>query len=167
MNAKVRIMLMATCLLLMSMNIHAADYKNWLSLLPETMGDLARKGKPDGINMEMNGQSWSSLQQNYSDKAGKTASFTLVSGAVAPQAQAFQMMSHMQMETEDQIVKTLHVAGYKAVYQLQKEDKNGSLMISLNQQTFVVIEAEPITSEKELVALAKDVPLGKISTKVK
>ena len=167
MNAKVRIMLVATCLLLISVNINAADYKNWLSLLPETLGGLDRAGKPDGINMEMSGQSWSSLQQNYSDKAKKRGSLTIVSGVIAPQAQAFQAMSHMQMETEDQIVKTLNIAGYKAVYQLQKEDKNGSLMISINQQTFVVIEAEPITSEKELVTLAKDVPLAKIATQVK
>jgi hypothetical protein len=40
-------------------------------------------------------------------------------------------------------------------------------MISVNQQTLVVIEAEPITSEKELLPLAEEVPLKKIATQAK
>jgi len=37
----------------------------------------------------------------------------------------------------------------------------------VNQQTLVVIEAEPITSEKELLPLAEEVPLKKIATQTK
>jgi hypothetical protein len=117
--------------------------------------------------MEMGGQSWSSLRQEYSNKSNERISLTIVSGIAAPQAQAFQAMSQMQMETQDQIVKTLEVSGYKSVLQLSKADKNGSLMISVNQQAVVVIEAEPITSENKLVSLAKEVPLQKIATQAK
>jgi hypothetical protein len=115
----------------------------------------------------MGGQSWSSLHQEYSSKSKKRISLTIVSGIVAPQAQAFQSMSHMQMETQDQVVKTVNVAGYKSLFQLSKAEKNGSLMISVNQQTLVVIEAEPITSEKELLPLTEEVPLKKIATQAK
>ena len=160
-------MLMSVCLLLISATAGAVDYKNWLPLVPETLGGLARSGAPDGINMEMSGQSWSSLQQEYSNKSDKRVSLTIVSGMVAPQAQAFQAMSQMQMETQDQVMKTLNVAGYKSLLLLSKADGSGSLMISLNQQTMVVIEAEPVTSDKELVALAEEVPLEKIATQAK
>jgi len=162
MKAKGKIILMATCLLLVSVWVGATDYKNWLPLIPETLGDLAKSGDPDVINMEMSGQSWSSLRQNYTDNSNKRASLTIVSGVIAPQAQAFQAMSHIQMETQDQIMKTVNVSGYKAVFQLNKANKNGSLMISLDEQTLVLIEGEPITSEKELTDLAKEVPLKKI-----
>ena len=162
MKAKGKIILMATCLLLVSVWVGATDYKNWLPLIPETLGDLAKSGDPDVINMEMSGQSWSSLRQNYTDNSNKRASLTIVSGVIAPQAQAFQAMSHIQMETQDQIMKTVNVSGYKAVFQLNKANKNGSLMISLGEQTLVLIEGEPITSEKELNDLAKEVPLKKI-----
>ena len=167
MKAKGKIILMATCLLLVSVWVGATDYKNWLPLIPETLGDLAKSGDPDVINMEMSGQSWSSLRQNYTDNSNKRASLTIVSGVIAPQAQAFQAMSHMQMETQDQIIKTVNVSGYKAIFQLNKANKNGGLMISLGEQTLVVIEGEPITSEKELTALAKEVPLKKIATQAR
>ncbi len=167
MKAKGKIILMATCLLLVSVWVGATDYKNWLPLIPETLGDLAKSGDPDVINMEMSGQSWSSLRQNYTDNSNKRASLTIVSGVIAPQAQAFQAMSHMQMETQDQIIKTVNVSGYKAVFQLNKANKNGSLMISLGEQTLVLIEGEPITSEKELTDLAKEVPLKKIASQAR
>ena len=166
MRAKGRCLLVLVCLLLAPVPLGATDYKQWLPLLPETLGDLDRSGKPDGMNMEMGQQSWSSLQQEYSNKS-KQVSMTIVSGIVAPQAQAFQMMSQMQMETEDQIVKTLVVSGYKAVFQLEKETKIGILTIGLNQQTLVAIEAKPTTDEGELVSLAKEIPLNKIAAQAK
>jgi hypothetical protein len=164
MKAKCRVVLTAACLLVFFANVEAADYKNWLSLLPETLGDLSRSGKPDGINMEMGGQSWSSVQQEYSGSSNREISLTIVAGKTTPQAQAFQAMSNMQMETDEQIVKTVKVSGYQTVLQLDKKDKMGSLMIFLGQHIFVSIDARPITSERELVALAKDVPLRKIAT---
>ena len=167
MKAKGKIILLATCLLLVSVWVDATDYKSWLPLIPETLGNLAKSGDPDGINMEMSGQSWSSLQQNYTDSSKKRASLTIVSGVIAPQAQAFQAMSQMHMETPDQIVKTINVSGYKAVFQLNKANRNGGLMISLGEQTLVVIEGNPITNEGELTALAKDVPLKEIATQTK
>ena len=165
MYAKGRMVFLAVCLLSISVAVGAADYKGWLPLVPNTLGGLPRAGEPDGINMEMGGQSWSSLHQEYSNKF--RVSLTIVSGIAAPQAQAFQAMSQMQMETQDQIVKTLEVSGYKSVFQLNKADKNGILMISVNQQAVVVIEAEPITSENKLVSLAKEVLLQKIATQAK
>jgi len=167
MNAKGRIILLASCLLLVPFAAGAGDYKGWLPLIPNNLGGLPRSGEPDGINMEMGGQSWSSLHQEYSNKSNERVSLTIVSGVVAPQAQAFHAMSQMQMETQDQVVKTLKVSGYKSVFQLNKTNKNGSLIISVNQQTLIIIEVEPITSENKVVALAEEVPLQKIATQTK
>ena len=167
MCAKGRIVLVCICLLLIPVTIGAADYKNWLGLIPETLGGLSRAGDPDGINMEMGGQSWSSLHQEYSNNGKGSISLTIVSGIVAPQAQAFQMMSHMKMETPEEIVNTLDVSGYKAVCQLEKKKKRANLMISVNQQTIVTIEAEQIANEKAVVALAKELPLAKMAAQVK
>ena len=167
MKAKGKIILMAICLSLISVRVDATDYKGWLPLIPTTLGNLVKSGDPDGINMEMSGQSWSSLQQNYTDNSNKRASLTIVSGVIAPQAKAFQAMSQMQMETPDQIIKTINISGYKAVIQLNKANRNGGLMISLGEQTLVVIEGEPITNEGELTGLAREVPLKEIATQAK
>ncbi len=165
MKTKSRIILASLCLVLISISADAADYKSWQPLVPNTLGGLARSGEPDGINMEMSGQSWSSLHQEYSNDT-RRISLTIISGVVAPQAQAFQMMSHMQMETAEQIVKSVNVSGYKALFQLVKNDKQGILSISVNPQTLVVIEAVPIADERELSGLAKEIPLGKIAAQV-
>ena len=65
------------------------------------------------------------------------------------------------METQDQIIKTVNIS--IRLSQLTKP----ILMISLGEQTLVVIEGEPITNEGELTSLAKEVPLKDIATQAK
>ncbi len=166
MYTKVRIFLISICFLLVSVSVYATDYKQWIPLLPGTLGGLTQSGKPDGINMEMGGQSWSSLQQKYSNNS-ENISITIVSGSMAPQAQAFQMMLQFQMETEAEVVKTLKVSGHKALFRLNKVEKKGVLMISVNEQALVILEAMSITDEKQMIKLSQEIPLEEISDSLK
>lgn len=168
MKIKYRIVLVSVCLLLISVTASASDYKDWIPLLPETVGEMQRSGKPDGMNMEMGGEKWSSLHQNYSaDNGEKSVELTIVEGKGAPPLANFQMMSAMKMETEDQIVKTLDVFGYKGLFNLEKKKKSGTLMISLSEEMLVVLEAEPITKEEEILKLAEQLPLAKFAAQTK
>jgi hypothetical protein len=168
MKCKRRFFLMSVCLLLISVTAAASDYKAWIPLLPDTLAGLSRSGKPDGINMEMSGQKWSSLHQRYSgDKGEKAIELTIVGGEGAPQLAQFQMMSSMKMETEDQIVKTVKVLGYKGLLNLEKKGKGATLMISLSDQMMVVIAAEAIKSEAEALKLAEQLPLSTFATQAK
>lgn len=162
MNLKQRVTLIGLCIGLIALSAGAADYNNWTKMVPAKLGGLAKSGTADGMNMNMGGQAWSSLQQQYEGKS-KQVSLIIVSGVVAPQVQTFQMMTQMQMETQEQVVKTVNVSGYKAIYQLDKNEKNGSLMISVNPQTVVVVESSPVTNEKQLIDIAGEVPLAKIA----
>ncbi len=166
MYTKVRIILISICFLLVSAPVYATDYKQWIPLLPETLGGLAQSGKPDGVNMEMGGQSWSSLQQKYSNNS-ENISMMIVSGTIAPQAQAFQMMSQFQMETETEVIKALKVSGHKALFQLNKVENKGVLMISANEQALVILEAMSIADEKQMIKLSKDIPLEEIAASLK
>jgi hypothetical protein len=159
---------MSVCLLLISVTAAASDYKAWIPLIPDMMGGMGRSGKPDGINMEMSGQKWSSLHQRYSgDKGEKAIELTIVGGEGAPQLAQFQMMSSMKMETEDQIVKTVKVLGYKGLLNLEKKGKGATLMISLSDQMMVVIAAEAIKSEAEALKLAEQLPLSTFAAQAK
>ena len=159
---------LALCLLLFSVKAGATDYKAWIPLLPDTLGGIGRSGKPDGMNMEMSGQKWSSLHQQYStDNGEKSVELTIVAGKGAPHLASFQMMSSMKMETEDQIIKTVKVKKYKALFNLEKKDKRGTLMISLSDEMLVVIEARPITNEAEVTKLAEQLPLAKFAAQAK
>ena len=127
-------------LLLSPFVAEAFDYKAWVPLLPKALGDMVPTGTPDGMNMDMGGQKWSSVTQEYQSKDGKrTAQFSVVAGQMAPQVQGFQSMvaMNMNMETGDQIVKTVTVSGKKAV----------------------VVNLEPAASVDDLTALAKDIAL--------
>ena len=55
------------------------------------------------------------------------------------------MMSQFQMETETEVVKALKVSGHKALFQLNKVEKKGVLMISVNEQALVILEAMSIS----------------------
>lgn len=155
---------LALGLLLFSMTAGASDYKAWIPLLPDTLGGMGRSGEPDGMNVETSGQRWSSLQQEYLGKdAEKSIVLTIARGKGAPQLAGFQMMPSMNMETEDQIVKTVDVLGYKGLFTLEKEEKSGTLMISLSEEMLVAIEAEPITSEAGILKIAEQLPLAKLA----
>ena len=166
MYAKGKIILMAVCLLSISVDVGAIDSKNWLPFIPGTLGGLNASGPPVRFDMDMGDQSMHNLTQEYSDKSKKNISLTIMSGAAA-QAQAHQSMSRGQMETQDQLVKTVNVSGYKSLFVLNKIEKNGTLIISLDTQTLVIIDAVPITSEKEILPLAKEVPLKEIAAQAK
>ena len=78
MKCKGRFFLMSVCLLFISVTAAASDYKSWIPLLLDALGSMGRSGKPDGVNMETNGQKWSSLHQKYSaDNGGKSVEMTL------------------------------------------------------------------------------------------
>ncbi len=159
--------LLGLFLSLIHVNAGALDYKDWIQLLPETVGGLSRHGKPDGMNMETGDMKWSSVHQNYGDpNAEKHIELVLMVGK-SPQMASYKMMPKMKMETEEQIVKTVAVKKYEAFLNLEKTEKRGTLMISLGEEIMTVINAAPITREEEIIRLAEELPLDKFAAHVK
>jgi len=154
------------CLLLLPAIAGAADYRAWLPLLPRTLGGMAPSGDPDGMNMDMGGQKWSSLNQEYTSRDGKkTAQLSIVGGAMAPQVQGFQGMAamNMNMETGDQLIKTVNVSGHKSMLTLDKKDKTGTLMIPVKKDMVVVLTVDPATRASDLTGLAQQIPLSRFA----
>jgi hypothetical protein len=87
----------------------------------------------------------------------------------APQVQGYQAMAgmNMQMETGDEIVKTVTVSGRKAMLTLDKKDKTGTLVIYLENYAVVVLQADPATEEAHLTQLAQELPLDKFAAAAK
>jgi hypothetical protein len=162
---KVSILLVLSVLLI-PLTAGAFDYKTWVPALPRTLGDMAPSGEPEGMNMDMSGQKWSSLNQEYTSRSGKkTAQLSVVGGQMAPQVQGFQGMAamNMNMETGDQIIKTVTVSGKKSMLTLDKQSKTGTVMIPVQQDMIVALTLEPATSESELTSLAQQIPLSKFA----
>lgn len=158
--------LVVLSVLLLPLAAGAFDYKAWFPLLPRTLGNMAPSGEPDGMNMDMSGQKWSSLNQEYTSRDGKkTAQLSVIAGQMAPQVQGFQSMAamNMNMETGDQIMKTVTVSGKKSMLTLDKQSKTGTLMIPVQKDMIVALTLEPATSESELTSLAQQIPLSKFA----
>jgi hypothetical protein len=163
-----RIMGVCAAILLITAVVGAKDYKTWTPLLPETVAGMARSGEPDGMNMESNGNKWSMLHQRYAGNGSdKSVELTLVSGAGAPFVANFQTMSKMEMETGDRVIKTVKISNYKGLINLDKAQKRAILMIALTDETMVVMEVAPATQEKDIIAVAEDLPLEEFASKAR
>ena len=152
------------CLLLFPAFAGAFDYKTWISALPKSLGGMAPSGEPDGMNMDMGGQKWSTLNQTYESRDGnRTAQLSVVAGQMAPQVQGFQSMAamNMNMETGDMVMKTVTISGKTCMLNLDKKAKTGTVMIPVKKDMLVNLVLEPTTSASELTSLAQQIPLAR------
>ncbi|MEF8823109.1 MAG: hypothetical protein V5B78_02070 [Desulfohalobiaceae bacterium] len=141
---------------------NALDYTNWVPLLPESIGGLDKAGEPNGANVEKSGESWATVQQDYSDGSGEEVTLTIVAGGMSPQLQQFRAMKQFTMETGEKLVKTLKVSGYESIFELKKQKNSGTLLMHVKEKTLVIIESNSVTSKDALISLADDVPLSEI-----
>jgi len=149
-------------ILMLAVTADAANYKNWIPVVPETIDGCAKSGEPKGVNMESGGEAWSSLQQEYADEDKKEITLTIVSGA-SPHIQQFKQMSMVQAENETQVIQSVDVSGHDGIVQLKKKEDSGVLYTMVGEKTLVAIQAEPATSQDKLLSLADEVPLEEIA----
>lgn len=144
---------------------YALDYKDWVSLLPESINGLSKSGNPEGMNMQSGQNQWSTLHQIYSEDS-RNIKITIVAGASAPQIQQFKSMPEFNMENSEQIVKSTQAAGNRAFLEISKTDNSGRLFVSAGDRTIVIFEAEPAEGEDFMISLADEVPLSDIEAKI-
>ena len=160
------ILISILCFVFLASPTSAAEYKDWIPLLPDRIDGLQRSGDPDGMNVQSEGRSWSTLEQGYGDGSREDIKLTIVSGSMAPQVQQFQAMKQFSMEDEEKIVESLEVSGNNAVMELYKDGGKGTLLIAPQEKTIVILQADSVESKEKLVSLADDVPLSEIAAAV-
>jgi len=140
----------------------AFDYKSWVPFIPSELGGLKKNGKPEGMNMEMNNEKWSSLTQTYGgEDSDKETTFTIVCGTNASQMQHFKGIPKMKIETEDQIMTDITISGRGGFLILDKEEKSGYLMILLDDRLLVTVEMQDCDDKEKLLSTAKQIPFDK------
>jgi hypothetical protein len=155
--------LLTLTLIVSPIGVFAFDYNAWIPNLPKKLGNMLPTGTPDGMNMDSGGQKWSSLNQEYKSQDGKkTANLAVIAGKMAPQVMGFQSMlaMNMNMETNDQVIKTVTVSGKKAVVVLDKQEKSGTLTIPVKPDTILALTLDPASSTNELITMAQSIPIA-------
>ena len=121
-------------------------------------------GKPGGTTVKQGAMSVSQAEAKF--KAGdKTLKISVID--LAGQHFPLQMGQFMEMETDEQVVRTLDVQGFKAMEHYNKVDKEGDLIISVVKRFLVKIEGQKIDNLKVLQDAAQKLDLKKLATLAK
>lgn len=153
------------CLFLTVTAAGAADYRDWLPLLPDSIAGMKKSGEPKGVNMNMGEDSWSLLKQKYAGDSGWIR-VNIIAGSKVPQVRAFKNPEEFATQSEKKSARFLEVSGSKAFLELKKKAESGRLVILLQKHAVAAIEAKPVSSEKKLLSLAKALPLDKIAATI-
>ncbi len=146
----------------------ASDYKPWIPLLPQQIGGLKKKGKHEGMNMEMDSERWSSLTQTYgSEECEKEITLTIVCGSNAPQIMQFNSVPKIKIETEDQVITDFTFEGKRGFLTLDKNEKNSFLMFLVEERLLITIEMQECCDKDRMISLLKEIPLQKFKCQVK
>ena len=136
-------------LALMTMSIvhgqdKAVDYKTLQEKIPSSIKGYSQDGDPDGMNMDMNGMSWSSATRQFIN-GDKSLTITIIDyhGAVN-MYNGFAMAwgNSMHFENDESIGGTTTVDGFMGVENYDKRDKSSSLVLGVHDRYYVSIEAD-------------------------
>ncbi len=156
---------MALLLLLVTSLCQAADYKQWLSLLPESAMGMPRSGDPDGANVTMNDIENSSLTVRYRD-GDRTAEIMLIYDSSRSLIMPFEMVRDMQVETPEEIHQPTMLNGFKAIYQLDRPGKQTALIVILSPTMLIQVSFQPAPEKAELMKFVAGLPLKKLAASV-
>ncbi len=152
-------------LLLATSLCQAADYKQWLSLLPESAMGMPRSGDPDGANVTMNDIENSSLTVRYRD-GDRTAEIMLIYDSSRSLIMPFEMVRDMQVETPEEIHQPTMLNGFKAIYQLDRPGKQTALIVILSPTMLIQVSFQPAPEKAELMKFVAGLPLKKLAASV-
>lgn len=140
----------------------AIDYKTLQDKIPSSIKGYSQVGDPDGMNMDMNGMSWSSATKKFTS-GSKNLSVTIIDyHGASSMYTGFAMAwgNTMHFENESSIGGTTTVDGFNGVENYDKKDKSSTLVLGVNDRYYVSIEidedldfAKSLVSELELSSL--------------
>jgi hypothetical protein len=122
------------------------------------------KGKPSGTTLKQGAMSMSQAKAKF--KAGdKTLEIVVMDFLGKPIP--FMMGQQMEMETNEETVRTTEFQGFKALEHYRTQDKRGDLNIVVANRFWVKIEGTGIDNLKVLQDVAQQMDLKKLATLAK
>jgi hypothetical protein len=140
------------------------NFKKLLPFVDVKIPGWTMEGQPSGATITQGPMSVSEAKAEF--KAGdKTleVSVTDLFGKPVP----MMMGQKMEMETNEEIVRTTAVQGFKAIQHYNKKDKDGSLIISVADRFLMKIEGKGIDNLKVLQDVAQRLDLKKLAALAK
>lgn len=125
----------------------ALHYTELAKFLPERIPGYLVDGEPEGQNVNMNGLSYSQVEQDYRASDGSELTITLVDYYMAQamyQAATTMFNMGLEIDTNDEMLKGFDagVEGVKGIEKLEKKDREASVLVAVSNRFFINIEAE-------------------------
>lgn len=142
---------------------NAADYNEWLPLLPTTLDGLPLNPVYDAHNRDQVSDIYSALKCEYKND---TRSITL---AITNHLQSYSsksVESWPEVNTPNLISKKLKIAGYPAVANYTPKDARSYIVVFLFPIGMISAEASPAIPIEQLANIMKDIPYAKIADKL-
>lgn len=149
-------------LLLATSLCQAADYKQWLPLLPESAMGIPRSGDPEGTNVTMNDMENSSLTVRYRD-GERSAEIMLIHDSSRSLIMPFEMVRDMRVETPEEIHLPTTLEGYQAIYQLDRPGNQTALIVILSPTMLIHVSFQPAPEKAALMKFVAGLPLKKLA----
>ena len=134
---------------------------NWRELTPFLIDfpGWEAEGEAEGQSITMGTFSMSQAERTYSS-GEKTFTINLIDGGYAPMAYAgIKMAMSMEIDTSDEYIKKLTVAGYPGVEQYDRTDKSANVFILISERFILQIEGENFDDTSDLVSVAEKIDL--------
>jgi len=143
----------------------AADYKDWLPYLPDKLDGLKATSKGEGVNINADELSVSSLSKIYGG-GDKKITISIMHDAGQQNTPLTEFVEKTIMETKDLIYKTVKLQGFGAIFQYNKNGNDVIAIITVSLKSASVVTIAIIDNkdqgEKHYIGLVNRIDLKKI-----
>lgn len=144
------------------------DPVNWRELVPFLI-DISgyEADKPEGTTTSMGQFKLSQASRNYA-KGEQSIEIEIIDGSYIPMAYAsFKVMEGFEVDSSEELIKRITVAGFPGIEHIQFEEEEASLMILVAERFLVNIKGEKFTETAELKDIANKMDLNKLASLAK
>lgn len=142
----------------------SVSFQTLINMLPERTQGFARDGKPEGARYSTQGVSYSTAMKDYLN-GSREMTITLNDYLGAEFYASAMTAQQYEYESTDGYAKSIEVDGMPGWISFENRNSEGTLFLSLSSRFYMTISAEG-TSESELRAVASDVDLGRLQSRI-
>ncbi|KPK11968.1 MAG: hypothetical protein AMJ68_04025 [Acidithiobacillales bacterium SG8_45] len=145
--------------------VFGADYKDWLPLVPKSLGGQQMSRADEADNVSFGGQTNSLLTRFYG-KDQNEIMLMIVWDPSGNQLIAPKLAMGMNYDTPDGIAKPVTVQGFQARFQQDSRNNAGVLQILLSDTAMVQLEAPGGRDPAHFIKILQPIDLKKLSGKM-
>jgi hypothetical protein len=137
-------------------------FKQLMPFVDIQLPGWAMDGKPQGTTLKQGNMQMSEARATF--RSGEKTLEIVIMDFWGQTIPWLGTALQLEMETSDEVIRTIEVQGFKALETFRTPDKHGELNISVSDRFWVRIEGEGLANTDPLKAAAAQMDLKKLAT---